>query len=134
MIIKKLVDISVTRKGGVDNKTGSVRMIVTLIIRQATYYDRNADNKTDSVRMIVTLRRLCLSIAVEKQEVLHIPSVCVCVCNINCAARNAHAPYCHVCHVPLYNIFPHYLINGTTFGEKVTQHKMCVLIVSAKFV
>jgi hypothetical protein len=28
---------------------------------------------------------------------------------------------------PLYNIFPHYLINGTIF-EKVTEHKMSVLI------
>jgi len=25
----------------------------------------------------------------------------------------------------LYYIFPHYLINGTIFGKKVTEHKMC---------
>jgi hypothetical protein len=31
----------------------------------------------------------------------------------------------------LYNTFPHYLINGTVSeGEKVTDHKMCVLIFS----
>ena len=30
--------------------------------------------------------------------------------------------------VRLYHIFPHYLINGTVFGEKVTGHKICVLI------
>ena len=24
-----------------------------------------------------------------------------------------------------YNIFPHYLINGTIFGKKVIEHKMC---------
>ena len=27
---------------------------------------------------------------------------------------------------PLYNIFPHYLINGTIFGKKATEHKICV--------
>ena len=31
---------------------------------------------------------------------------------------------------PLYNIFPHYLINGDVFEKKVTEHKMCVLIFS----
>jgi hypothetical protein len=32
--------------------------------------------------------------------------------------------------VPLYNIFPHYLINGMIFEKKNTEHKMCVLIFS----
>ena len=36
--------------------------------------------------------------------------------------------YFHECSVWLYHIFPHYLINGTIFGEKnVTELKMCVL-------
>ena len=36
---------------------------------------------------------------------------------------------------PLYNIFPHYLINDTVFGKKkVTEHKMCVLIFCTIFV
>ena len=42
-------------------------------------------------------------------------------------ACNAHAPYCHLCPAPLYNIFPHYLINGIIFEKKkkrVTEHKM----------
>jgi len=36
-------------------------------------------------------------------------------------ARNAHAPYCHLWSVRLYNIFPHYLINVTVFkgGKKL---------------
>jgi len=29
--------------------------------------------------------------------------------------------------VRLYHIFPHYLINGTIFGKKVIQGKICVL-------
>ena len=37
----------------------------------------------------------------------------VCVCGLSCPARNAHAPYCHLWSALLYNIFPHYLINGT---------------------
>ena len=39
--------------------------------------------------------------------------------------------YCHMCPVWLYLIFPHYLINGTIFGRNVTEHKMCVLIITA---
>jgi hypothetical protein len=35
---------------------------------------------------------------------------------------------------PLYNIFPHYLINGTILEKKVTEHKMRVLIFSTTFV
>ena len=28
-------------------------------------------------------------------------------------------PYCHLCPVRLYSIFPHYLINDTIFGKKL---------------
>jgi len=49
-------------------------------------------------------------------------------------ACNAHAPYCHLWPVTLYNIFPHYFINGMIFGKKVIEHKMCVLISSTRFV
>jgi len=42
-------------------------------------------------------------------------------------------PYCHLWPVQIYNIFPHYLINGITFQKKVTEHKLCVLIFSATF-
>jgi hypothetical protein len=47
------------------------------------------------------------------------------VCSLSYPARNAHAPYCHPWHVWLYNIFPHSLINGTTFGKKLLNIK-CV--------
>jgi len=33
--------------------------------------------------------------------------------------------YCHLWPVRVYNIFPHYLINGAIFETKVTEHKMC---------
>ena len=32
---------------------------------------------------------------------------------------------------PAVNSFSHYLIKGTIFGKKVTEHKKCVLIFSA---
>ena len=51
--------------------------------------------------------------------------VCVCVCSLRYPARNAHAPCCHLWPAPLYNIFPHYLINGTIFGKKLPNTK-CV--------
>jgi len=53
-------------------------------------------------------------VAVEKQWVLHNHNVCI--CNLRYPACNAHVPCCHMWPVPLYNIFPHYLINGTIFG------------------
>jgi len=37
---------------------------------------------------------------------------CVCVCSLRYPACSAHAPYCRLWPAPLYNIFPHYLING----------------------
>ena len=57
------------------------------------------------------------------------------VCYISYPACNAHAPYCHLWYVRLCHIGPHYLINGTIFGEKkVIEHKMCVLIFCTTFV
>ena len=32
---------------------------------------------------------------------------------------NAQGPYLHMCPARLYNIFPHYLINGATLKKKV---------------
>jgi len=40
----------------------------------------------------------------------------VCVCSLRYTARNASVPYCYMWPVWLYNIFPHYLVNGTMFG------------------
>jgi hypothetical protein len=34
----------------------------------------------------------------------------------------------------IYHIFTHYVINGTIFEKKVTEHKMCDLIFSTTFV
>ena len=34
----------------------------------------------------------------------------------------------------LHHIFRHYLIKGTIFGKRVTEHKMCVLIFSTTFI
>jgi hypothetical protein len=42
--------------------------------------------------------------------------------------------YCHLWPVRFYHTFPLYLINGTIFGKSVTEHKMCVWILSPTFV
>ena len=42
----------------------------------------------------------------------------MCVFNLRYKACNAHAPYCHLFPVPVYNILPHYLINDTIFERK----------------
>jgi hypothetical protein len=41
-------------------------------------------------------------------------------------AWNAHAPYCNLWSVWLYNIFPHYLINGTIFENKLLTIKRVI--------
>jgi hypothetical protein len=60
----------------------------------------------------------------------------VCVWSLRYLAWNTHLPYCHLWPAQLYNIFLHYLINGTIFEKKkrVPGHKMCVLIFSTTFV
>jgi len=83
----------------------------------------------------VILRRVRITIvAVEKQEVLHKLSVCICC--LRYPVWNAHAPYCQLWPAPFYKISPHFPINGTIFEgkKKITQHKMCVLIFSTTFV
>ena len=73
------------------------------------------------------------AVTVENQLVLHTSRVCV--CSLTYLVWNVHAPYCHLWSAPLYNIFPHYLINGMIFGEKkVIEHKMCVLIFCTTFI
>ena len=61
---------------------------------------------------------------VEKQGVLH--NLSVCICSLKYPACNANAPYCHLWPAPLYNIFPHFLINGTIFEKKKILKTKCV--------
>jgi hypothetical protein len=52
-----------------------------------------------------------------------------CVCSLCYPACNTHAPGYHLWPAPLYNNFPHYLINGTIFEKKkkkVTKNKLRV--------
>ena len=75
----------------------------------------------------VTMRPVRLTIVVVEKQKYYI--LWVCVCSLRYLEFNAHGPYCYLCPVRLYFIFPHYLINGTFFGgKKCIEHKMCVLI------
>ena len=47
----------------------------------------------------------------------------MCVCSLRYPARIAHAPYCHLWPVRLYNIFPHYITNRKL--KKVTEQNVC---------
>ena len=49
-------------------------------------------------------------------------SECVC-CSLSYPACNAHASYCHLWSVQLYNIFPQYLIKGTIWGQELLNTK-----------
>jgi len=75
------------------------------------------------------LRTVISNIAVEKQYLLHILSICVCFCILRYTAHNAHAPCCHLWPVRLSNIFQYYLLNGMIF-EDVIGCKMCILTFS----
>jgi len=48
------------------------------------------------------------------------------------ALREQHIVICGLSGCTIF--FPHYLIKGTGFEKKVTEHKMCVLIFSTNFV
>ena len=52
----------------------------------------------------------------------------VCVCSLSYPACNAHAPYCHLWPAPLYNISPHYLIDGTKLKKKILNTKKPVCL------
>ena len=49
----------------------------------------------------------------------------MCICIPRYPAWNEHAPCCQTWRARLYNIFPHYLINGTIFEKKIIKHKIC---------
>ena len=56
------------------------------------------------------------------------------VCKFSYPACHERAPYYCLWPVRLYNIFPHYLINGAIFEKKsVINHTMRVLIFSTTF-
>ena len=61
-------------------------------------------------------------VAVGKELVLHILSLCF---SLSYPACSAHAPHCHPWPARLCSIFPHYLINNKIFEIKVVEHKMC---------
>ena len=71
---------------------------------------------------------LCVCVCVWCVCVCVVCGVCVCVCvvcvcSVRYPACNAHKPYCHLCPLPLYNIFSHYLINGKIFEKLYWIHK-----------
>ena len=52
----------------------------------------------------------------KARSITQLEWVCVCIFSLIYPACNARTPYCNRWRAPLYNIFPHYLINGTIFG------------------
>jgi hypothetical protein len=75
-----------------------------------------------------TWRRVCETIVAAERNVYYI--FWVCVCSIRYPACNAHAPYCRLLPVRLYNIPPNYLLHGKIFGKTMLLKVKCVLIYS----
>jgi len=82
----------------------------------------------------VTLRRDPATIDAVKNDKYYIFSVYV--CSLGYPSCSAHVPYYHLWPARLYNISPHFLINGTEFEKKKKNYrtKMCVLVLSTTFV
>ena len=79
----------------------------------------------------VTLKRVRVTlVAVGKKQVLNYECMFVVACKFVSACA---VLYCHLWPVWLYHNFPHYLINGTTFGKTLLNLK-CVLISCTIFV
>ena len=78
-------------------------------------------NKTANVRITWHWRATVQPLLLWKSNEYYI--LWVCVCSLRYPACSTHAPYCHLRPAPLYNIFPHYLINGTIFGKKLLNPK-----------
>ena len=53
-------------------------------------------------------------------------SFLLCVCSLGYPTCKAHAPYCRLWPAQLYNIFPHYLVNGAIFEGKKLLKMKCV--------
>jgi len=71
----------------------------------------------------LTLRCVRASVvALEKQGVSL--NLSVCICSLRYPACNAQGTY-HLWPAPFYNIFPHYLINGTIFENSYWTQNVC---------
>jgi hypothetical protein len=100
--------------------------MMPLVIDESKW--RNKCINTGNIRR-ATVTMSCVRVtivAVERQYVLIIVSLCLYSC-LSYPASKSHffcaALYCHLWPVWLYNIFSHYLINGTIFGEKLLNIK-----------
>jgi len=78
----------------------------------------------------VTLRRVRKPLLQWKNNEYY--TICVCICSLKYPACNAHAPY-HLWPVPLYIIFPHYIINGTIFEKKKLLIIKCLFQLSLQY-
>ena len=57
----------------------------------------------------------------------------LCACRLRYTMCSAHTPYCHLWSACICNIFPPYLINGTSFLKKQLLNRKCVLCFFSKF-
>ena len=91
----------------------------------------------------VTLRRLRENCFVcgkattysERERGRNCARACACVCSLIYPAYKAHTPYCIViCCLSGFIIFSTLSHKRHDFREKVTEHKICVLIFSTTFI
>ena len=53
---------------------------------------------------------------------------CECVFVASCLACKSAFVLCHMCPVRVYNIFQHYIMNGTFYRKTFSIYNLCVLI------
>ena len=74
----------------------------------------------------------------EKQEVLHIPSLCVFFPYLSSMQSACAVLYCHLWPVRFHRNFTHCFINDTIFGGgegvEIVENKVCALVFSTTFI
>ena len=92
--------------------------------RISTASIRNQHKQDRQCMYNVTLRCVrATTVALEKQWVLY--NLSVCICSLRYPACKAQGTYYHMWPAPLYNIFPHYLINGTIYENSYWTQNVC---------
>jgi hypothetical protein len=111
------------------------RLFPTIVLfrrrRRDTFKNRRNEQDRQCTYNVTISRVRATIVAMEKQRVLH--NLSVCICSLKHPACNVRAPYCHLWPAPLYNIFPHYVTNGTDFEKKFLNIKRVFWFFSTTF-
>ena len=112
-----------------NNALSDSRKLWNLRIDVGSYILLLIDTRPYICRMAMT----CVKVAIVPWKSDKYYTFCLCVCVLASIIRHISRFVCHLCPVPLYYIFPHYLTIGKIFEKKSFNIK-CLLIFPKPFV